>query len=139
MKNLSIFGANFSWIKYVGNDFSFLEKGHTSVYYCWNYGPSNLKAELKESFGVYSRKNCPRHGSARLPPADSYWSSDVVLMFLMLFLKSIDIFSKCFCCYLWTLLFLASTLWAKLHNCNLLSYRNETPPETSLGLFSRAN
>ena len=27
----------------------------------------------------------------------------------------------------------------KLHNCNPLSYRNETPPETSLGCFSWAN
>ena len=35
--------------------------------------------------------------------------------------------------------FLLNTLWAKLHNCNLLSYRNETSPETSLGLFSWAN
>ena len=35
--------------------------------------------------------------------------------------------------------FWLSTLWAKLHNCNLSSYRNETPPETSLGFFSRAN
>ena len=34
--------------------------------------------------------------------------------------------------------FWLSTLWAKLRNCNLLSYWNETPPETSLGLFSKA-
>ena len=37
------------------------------VYYCWNYGPSNSKAELRADFwlqiGIYSRKNCPRHGS----------------------------------------------------------------------------
>ena len=95
IKNADV--SNFSWIKYVGNDFSFLEKGHIWVYYCWNYGPLNLKAELKADFwlqiGVYSRKNCPRHGSGWLPPANSYWSGDVVLMFLMLFLKSIDIFS----------------------------------------------
>ena len=38
---------NFSWIKYFGNDFSFLIKWHTWVCYCWNYGLSNLKAELK--------------------------------------------------------------------------------------------
>ena len=86
LKNLSIFGAvfseiknadilNFSWIKYFGNDFSFLIKWHIWVYYCWNYGPSNLKAELKADFwlqiGIYSRKNCPRHGSGQLPPANS--------------------------------------------------------------------
>ena len=86
VKNLSIFGAvfseiknadilNFSWIKYFGNDFSFLIKWHIWVYYCWNYGPSNLKAELKADFwlqiGIYSRKNCPRHGSGQLPPANS--------------------------------------------------------------------
>ena len=65
----------FSWIKYFGNDFSFLIKWHIWVYYCWNYGPSNLKAELKADFwlqiGIYSRKNCPRHGSGQLPPANS--------------------------------------------------------------------
>ena len=52
----------FSWIKYFGND-------------CWNYGPSNLKAELKVDswlqIGIYSRKNCPRHISGQLPPANS--------------------------------------------------------------------
>ena len=35
--------------------------------------------------------------------------------------------------------FWLSTFWATLHNWKLLSYRNETPPETSLGLFSRVN
>ena len=87
LKNLSVFGAafseikkcwhfEFSWIKYFGNDFSFLIKWHIWVYYCWNYGPSNLKAELKADFwlqiGIYSRKNCPRNGSGQLPPANSY-------------------------------------------------------------------
>ena len=86
VKNLPVFGAvfseikkcwhfEFSWIKYFGNDFSFLIKWHIWVYYCWNYGPSNLKAELKADFwlqiGIYSRKNCPRHGSGQLPPANS--------------------------------------------------------------------
>ena len=64
-----------SWIKYFGNDFSFLIKWHIWVYYCWNYGPSNLKAELKADFwlqiGIYSRKNCSRHGSGQLPLANS--------------------------------------------------------------------
>ena len=73
IKNADI--LNFSWIKYFGNDFSFLIKWHIWVYYCWNYGPSNLKAELKADFwfqiGIYSRKNCPRHGSGQLPPANS--------------------------------------------------------------------
>ena len=36
-KNADI--LNFSWIKYFGNDFSFLKKWHIWVYYCWNYGP----------------------------------------------------------------------------------------------------
>ena len=63
------------WIKYFGNAFSFLIKWYTWVYYCWNYGPSNLKAELKADFwlqiGIYSRKNYPRYGSGQLPPANS--------------------------------------------------------------------
>ena len=86
VKNLSILGAvffrnkkcwyfEFSWNKYFGNDFSFLIKWHIWVYYCRNCGPSNLKAELKADFwfqiGIYSRKNCPRHGSRQLPPANS--------------------------------------------------------------------
>ena len=73
IKNADI--LNFSWIKYFGNYFSFLIKWHIWVCYCWNYGPSNLKAELKADFwlqiGIYSRKNCPRHGSGQLPPANS--------------------------------------------------------------------
>ena len=32
-----------------------------------------------------------------------------------------------------------ATLWANLHNCNLLHYRNETPPETFLRLFIKAS
>ena len=32
-----------------------------------------------------------------------------------------------------------ATLWANLHNCNLLHHRNETPPKTFLRLFSKAN
>ena len=66
---------NFSWIKYFGNDFSLLKKWHTWVYYCWNYGLSNLKAKLKVDswlqIGIYSSKNYPRHGSGQLPPANS--------------------------------------------------------------------
>ena len=73
IKNADI--LNFSWIKYFGNYFSFLIKWHIWVYYCWNYGPSNLKAELKADFwlqiGIYSWKNCPRYGSGQLPPANS--------------------------------------------------------------------
>ena len=65
----------FSWMKYFGNDFSFLIKWHIWVYYCWNYGPSNLKAELKANFwfqiGIYPRKNRPRHGSGQLPPVNN--------------------------------------------------------------------
>ena len=86
LKNLSVSGAvfseikkcrhfEFSWIKYFGNDFSFLKKWHIWVYYCWKYEQSNLKAELKVVFwlqiGIYSRKNCPRHGPGQLPPANS--------------------------------------------------------------------
>ena len=84
LKNLSVFGAafseikkcwhfEFSWIKYFGNDFSFLIKWHIWVYYCWNYGPSNLKAELKAfwfQIVIYSRKKCPRNGSGQLSPAN---------------------------------------------------------------------
>ena len=40
-------------------------------------GPSNLKAGLKAGFwlqiGIYSRKNCPTHGSGQIPPANSWW------------------------------------------------------------------
>ena len=65
----------FSWLKYFGNDFPFLIKWHMCVYYCWNYGPSNLKRELKAGcwlqISIYSRKNCPRHGSGQLPLANS--------------------------------------------------------------------
>ena len=50
----------FSWIKYFGNDFSFLIKWRIWDYYCWNYGPSNLKGELKTDFwlqiGIFLRK-----------------------------------------------------------------------------------
>ena len=88
---------NFSWIKYFSNDSSFLKKWHIWVYYCWNYWASNLKADLKADFWsqihTYSRKNYLRHSSGKLPPANSYWSGDVGLMFLMSFLKSIDTFS----------------------------------------------
>ena len=54
----------------------------------------------------------------------------------------------CFECYFWNqqnlflvllLLTLNIVFLAKLHNCNLLSYRNKTPPKTSPGLFSRAS
>ena len=34
--------------------------------------------------------------------------------------------------------FYLSTLWEQLHNCNLLSYRNEAPPESSLRLFRQS-
>ena len=85
-KTLSTFGAafseiknadilNFSWTNYLGNYFSFLIKRHIRVCYCWNYGPSNLKAELKANFwfqiGIYPRKNRPRHGSGQLPPVNN--------------------------------------------------------------------
>ena len=64
-----------SLIKYFGNDFSFLIKWRIWVYCYWNYGPSNLKAELKADFwlqiGIYSRKKCPKHGSGQLTPANS--------------------------------------------------------------------
>ena len=62
-------------IKYFGNDFSFLIKWRIWVYCCWNYRPSNFKAELKADFwleiGIYSRKKCPRHGSGQLTPENS--------------------------------------------------------------------
>ena len=85
-KTLSTFGAafseiknadilNFSWIKYLGNYFSFLIKRHIRVCYCWNYRPSNLKEELKADFwlpiGIYSSKHCPGYGSGQLSPANS--------------------------------------------------------------------
>ena len=73
IKNVDI--LNFSSLKHFGHDFTFLKKWHIWVYYCWNYGPSNLKAELKADLwlqiGIYPRKNCPRHGSGQLPPANS--------------------------------------------------------------------
>ena len=57
-KNTGI--LNFSWIKYFDNDFPFLIKWHIWVCYCSNYGPSNLKAEVKADFwlqiGIFYEK-----------------------------------------------------------------------------------
>ena len=134
----------FSLIRYFGNDFLFLIKWHIWVYYCWNYGSLNLKTKLKVDFwlkiGIYSRKNCPRHGSRQLPPANSWlvvrWRRPDVFnvifeinrhLFLVFLLLTLSI------------VFWLSTLWAKLHNCTLLSHRNETRSETSFVLFSRTN
>ena len=36
-RNKKCWYFGFSWIKYFGNDFSFLIKWHIWVYYCWNY------------------------------------------------------------------------------------------------------
>ena len=134
MRNLSVFGDvfseikkcwhfEFSWMKYFGNDFSFLIKWHIWVYYCWNYGPSNLKAELKVDLwlqiGIYSRKCCPRHGSGQLPPANRWWTGDVVLMFLILFWNQWTSF-PCVSVANFEYVFWLSTLWAKLYNCQAI-------------------
>ena len=68
-------------------------------------------------------------------------SSQVTLLwcFNVIFEISIHLFLVFLLLTLNMLFFWLSTLWAKLHSCNLLSYRNETPPETSLALFSKAN
>ena len=60
-------------------------------------------------------------------------TSDFVLKFLMLLLKSREIFPSVSVANFEHCFFWLGRLWAKLHNCNLLSYKNENPPETSLG------
>ena len=63
----------------------------TAVYALSVY-TSDLKADSWTQIGVYSRNDCPRHGSGKLFLANSEWSGDVVVVFLILFLKSIDTF-----------------------------------------------
>ena len=120
---------------------SHFSKNDIWVYYCWNYGPSNLKADLKAAFwlqiGIYSRKNYPRHGSGQIPLANSSWRRFEV--FNVIFEIKRHIFQVFLLLTVNIVFFWLGTLWAKLHNCNLLSYRNKTPSETSPGLFSRAN
>ena len=88
IRYLSVFGAAFSeirkcwqfqfkWIKYFGNDFSFLIKWHMWIYYCGSIitGCRTWKQNWKQTWfqiGIYSRKNCPRNGSGHLPPGNSW-------------------------------------------------------------------
>ena len=102
----------------------------------WNYGLSNLKAELKAdliaNWYIFQETLCKTWFwtvTSRWRHSDEF---NVIFeinrhIFLVLLLLTLNI------------VFWQSTLWGKLHNCNLLSCRKETPPETSLGFFSRAN
>ena len=81
---------------------------------------NKLKVDFWLKIGIYSRKNCPRHGSRQLPPANSWlvvrWRRPDVFnvifeinrhLFLVFLLLTLSI------------VFWLSTLWAKLHNCTL--------------------
>ena len=98
-RNKKCWQFEFTWIKYFSNDFSFLIKWHMWIYYCGSTitGCRTWKQNWKQTFDfklVYSLGK-----TVQEMVLDIYLreiagkSGDAVLMFLMLFFKSIGIFS----------------------------------------------
>ena len=122
----------------VRNYFSFFINGIYGSAMVEITGRRTWKQNLKQTFD-FAIANCPRYGPGQYSGKQLVvrrYRSDV---FTVIFEISRHLFLVFLLLTLNIVFFWLSTLWAKLHNCNLLSYRNETPPETSLGLCSKAN